>query len=162
MSIPNEHRLRKHSEFELVYQCGLRHFSQVLTAFYLVRVESGATDQELDNVGSVRPMGRVARVGITVGRALGKATVRNRIKRRVRAAVGKNLGRLTRPLDIVINPKKAVAEIDFVQLCSEVARAFEVIEQKAVPRPRQRTQNLRREQRPANGDRAAASAARKN
>jgi len=123
MSIPREHRLRKHAEFEVVYRCGQRHFSQALTAFYLLRpgpAEDGALECSRD-----------PRVGITVGRVMGKAAVRNRIKRRVRAAVTENLGRLTRPLDVVINPKKAALEIDFQQLCAEVARAFEVAEQKA-------------------------------
>ena len=70
-------------------------------------------------------------MGITVGRALGKATVRNRIKRRVRAAVTQNLGRIKRAVDVVINPKKVVEEIGFQELCSEIAQAFDVIEQKA-------------------------------
>ena len=118
MSIPREYRLRKHAEFELVYRYGRRHFSQVLTAFYLLR-------------GNELPAGAGPRVGITVGKALGKATVRNRIKRRVRAAVTGNLSRLTRPVDVVVNPKKVALEIEFAQISSEVARAFEVIEQKA-------------------------------
>jgi ribonuclease P protein component len=117
MSIPREHRLRKHAEFELVYKAGKRHFSQSLTAFYLQR------EKPAEEAG--------ARIGITVGRALGKATVRNRIKRRVRAAVAQNLSRLTADVDVVINPKKAVFSADFQQVCAEVARAFDVIEQKA-------------------------------
>jgi ribonuclease P protein component len=133
MSIPREHRLRKHAEFELVYRNGRRHFSPVLTAFYLLRestknIAGGApgTSRRVETVlGS--------RVGITVGRMLGKSTARNRIKRRVRAAVTQNLARIARPIDVVINPKKAVQEIDFQTLCSEIARAFDVIEQKAVP-----------------------------
>jgi ribonuclease P protein component len=116
MSIPREHRLRKHSEFELVYKAGRRHFSQSLTAFYIQR-------QQATEPG--------ARVGITVGRALGKATVRNRIKRRMRAAVAENLSRLSGNIDVVINPKKAALNAEFQQICAEVARAFDVIEQKA-------------------------------
>ena len=128
MSIPREHRLRKHAEFEVVYRCGQRHFSQALTAFYLLReepepMETRSLEEATRNSGS--------RVGITVGRVMGKATVRNRIKRRVRAAVSKNLGRLTRPVDVVINPKKLALEIDFAELSAEVARAFEVVELKA-------------------------------
>jgi len=132
MSIPREHRLRKHAEFEVVYQCGQRHFSQALTAFFLLRPELEAVGPEtLHDTGTNPGTIREPRVGITVGRAMGKAAVRNRIKRRVRAAVTQNLGRLTRPLDIVINPKKVALEIEFQQLCVEVARAFDVIEQKA-------------------------------
>ncbi len=118
MSIPREHRLRKHAEFELVYRSGRRHFSQILTAFYLLRARDSAA-------------GQGPRVGITVGKALGKATTRNRIKRRIRAAVTENLKRLTRDVDVVINPKKVTLEIEFPQLSNEIARAFDVIEQKA-------------------------------
>jgi ribonuclease P protein component len=148
MSIPHDHRLRKHAEFELVYQCGRRHFSPVLTAFYVLRsVELPPTRiSELDT-GGTRTLAEGARVGITVGRALGKATVRNRIKRRVRAAVTQNLSRLTRPVDVVINPKKVVLEAEFQQLCSELARAFDVIEQKAAPASEQDTQQQQRTER---------------
>ena len=118
MSILREHRLRKHAEFEQVYRCGRRHFSPILTAFYLLRAEESAA-------------GQGPRVGITVGRSLGKATGRNRIKRRVRAAVTENLNRLTRDVDVVINPKKATFDIEFAQLLSEIARAFDVIQHKA-------------------------------
>ena len=123
MSIPREHRLRRHAEFQLVYRSGRRHFATLLTAFYLLR-------QGADENGG--------RVGITVGKALGKATTRNRIKRRVRAAVGENLTKLSRPIDVVINPKKAVLDADYRVLCSEIARAFDVIENKAVPAAEER------------------------
>lgn len=148
MSIPHDHRLRKHAEFELVYQCGRRHFSQVLTAFYVLRnVELPPARISEPDAGANRRVGEGARVGITVGRALGKATVRNRIKRRVRAAVTQNLSRLTRPVDVVINPKKVVLEAEFQQLCSELARAFDVIEQKAAPASEQDTQQQQRTER---------------
>src|SRR5690348_13420898 len=118
MSMPREHRLRKHAEFELVYRSGRRHFSQILTAFYLLRAGD-------------RAAGQGPRVGITVGKALGKATTRNRIKRRVRATVTENLNHLTSDVDVVINPKKAAFDIEFAQLANEVVRAFDVIQQKA-------------------------------
>jgi ribonuclease P protein component len=117
MSIPREHRLRKHAEFELVYRSGRRHFSQILTIFYLLRTG--------------KPAGQGPRVGITVGKALGKATARNRIKRRVRAAVTGNITRLTQDVDVVINPKKVTLDVEFSQLSSEIARAFELIQDKA-------------------------------
>ena len=76
------------------------------------------------------------RVGFTVGRALGGAVQRNRMKRRLREAV-----RLTRPwpgatADVVINPKKAVLTAEFSSLVNEVRQAFVVIEKKlGGPRP---------------------------
>ena len=134
MSIPREHRLRKHAEFELVYRSGRRHFSPVLTAFYLLREGPEESSANSDSTDSG------CRVGITVGRALGKSTVRNRIKRRMRAAVGENLGKITRPIDVVINPKKATLQAEFKILCFEVARAFEVIEQKAISSDRKQNE----------------------
>lgn len=136
MSVPRQHRLRKHSEFELVYRCGRRHFSPLLTAFYLLRGPS-ATPLAKDELEG-KPQ-----VGITVGRALGKATVRNRIKRRVRAAVSQNLELLSRPVDVVINPKKIVAKVEYQQLSSEIARAFDVIQVKAVSVGEQEQRNFR-------------------
>jgi ribonuclease P protein component len=123
MSIPREHRLRKHSEFEVVYNSGRRHFSSALTAFYLLRADEAN--------GSKEDQG--PRIGLTVGRQMGNAVARNRIKRRMRAAVVHNLDRLTSAVDVVINPKKVVLEMEFEQLCSELARAFEVVGKKAVP-----------------------------
>ena len=69
-------------------------------------------------------------MGLTVGRALGGAVQRNRIKRRMREAV-----RLTRvwpgaAADIVINPKKVVLTADFETVLNEVRQAFMVIEKK--------------------------------
>ena len=70
------------------------------------------------------------RVGFTVGRALGGAVQRNRMKRRLREAV-----RLSRPpagvvADVVINPKKSLLANDFAAVLNEVSRAFVVIEEK--------------------------------
>jgi ribonuclease P protein component len=117
-------RLLRHSDFERVYKQGRRHFSGSLTVFYLPRsvVEKGGP-------GSKMPASGV-RVGFTVGRALGGAVDRNRMKRRLREAV-----RLSRPtqspeVDVVINPKKSVLNIEFEALLNEVRRAFAVIEEK--------------------------------
>jgi len=97
-----------------------------MTFFYLAR-------PPLDEIQS-RAKGQAPefglRVGFTVGRALGGAVVRNRMKRRLREAV-----RLSRPAenvaaDVVINPKKTLLAADFTAVLNEVSRAFVVIEQK--------------------------------
>jgi ribonuclease P protein component len=69
-----------------------------------------------------------------VSRALGGAVVRNRMKRRLRSAVG-----MTRPAagpnaDVVINPKKSLLTIEFAAVVNEVSRAFVVIEEKLARR----------------------------
>ena len=132
MSIPREHRLRKHAEFELVYRNGKRHFSRLLTAFYLLRGER--REKNFSEAAEKDGMTPGCRVGITVGRVLGTSAVRNRIKRRVRAAIREHLSRISRNVDVVINPKKAVLEIGYRTLSSELARAFDAIEEKAVGR----------------------------
>jgi ribonuclease P protein component len=78
------------------------------------------------------------RVGFTVGRTLGGAVDRNRIKRRLRELV-----RLTRPVvapaaDVVINPKKSLKTAKFRDLFNEVSRAFEVIAHRLSEKPRER------------------------
>ncbi len=87
-----------------------------MTVFYLHR-----PDQET-------PKG--LRVGFTVGKVLGGAVQRNRMKRRlreaVRLAVQPNLA-----VDVVVNPKKSVLDAEFTQLQSELKRAFEVIQHSA-------------------------------
>jgi ribonuclease P protein component len=109
-TFPRACRLLRHADFERVYKQGRRHFAAHMTVFYLARAE-----------------GEGLRVGFTVGRALGGAVTRNRMKRRLREAV-----RLRRPaqsaaVDVVINPKKSLLTADFAELQNEISRAFEVI-----------------------------------
>ena len=65
-----------------------------------------------------------AKVGFTVPRALGKAVVRNRIKRRMRAAARSQLFLLRPSRFIVFNPRRSVLEASFPDLCRETARVF--------------------------------------
>jgi len=70
------------------------------------------------------------RVGFTVGRVLGGAVQRNRMKRRLREAVRMSLPPADIAADVVINPKKSLLAADFEDVLNEVRRAFEVIEHK--------------------------------
>lgn len=125
---PRTARLLRHADFERVYKQGRRHFSASMTVFYWPRTEGNAQPGTVTRAGAPAPQG--LRVGFTVGRALGGAVQRNRMKRRLREAV-----RMTRPVngvaaDIVINPKKSLLAADFADVVNEVSRAFSVIEQK--------------------------------
>jgi len=75
------------------------------------------------------------RVGFTVGRALGGAVQRNRMKRRLREAVRMTLPPTGVAADVVINPKKSLLATDFAAVLNEVSRAFTVIEQKLSQTP---------------------------
>ena len=103
-------RLLRHADFERVYKQGQRHFAAHMTVFYLRRAQGDA-----------------ARVGFTVGRVLGGAVDRNRMKRRLREAVRRHLPPGV-PVDVVINPKKSLLTADFTELLDEVSRAFAVIQ----------------------------------
>jgi ribonuclease P protein component len=112
--------LLRHADFERVYKQGRKHFSPSITVFYLLRQ---ATPEGLNT-------SRGLRIGFTVGRALGGAVQRNRMKRRLREAV-----RLSKPwpeadVDVVLNPKKTVQTMDFAALLNEVRQAFVIIERK--------------------------------
>ena len=111
-TFPRAARLLKHADFDRVYKQGRRHFSSHMTVFYLRQAEGEA------------------RIGFTVGRVLGGAVVRNRIKRRLREAVRQWRAILKGPVDVVINPKKSALKIAFPMLLEEINRAFEVIARK--------------------------------
>jgi ribonuclease P protein component len=68
------------------------------------------------------------RVGLTAGRVLGKAVERNRIKRRMREAVRRNLALLTRDVDVILHPRRTVLTAEFDGLQREVSRIFALIQ----------------------------------
>jgi len=112
---PKSRRLLRHSDFERVYKQGRRHFAAHVTVFYLLR--------------DAEPAQRGPRIGFTVGKALGGAVQRNRIKRRLREAVRLTGFQGSADVDVVINPKRSAFDVDFKLLQDEVTRAFQVIEQ---------------------------------
>jgi ribonuclease P protein component len=126
---PRTSRLLRHADFERVYKTGKRHFSASMTVFYLARPEVNLETR----AGAQAPRG--LRVGFTVGRALGGAVVRNRMKRRLREAVRMSLPAENVAADVVINPKKSLLTSDFADVLNEVIRAFAVIEQKLSNKP---------------------------
>jgi len=120
---PKSKRLLKHADFQRVYQDGRRQFTGNLTVFYLQRdsLEAGAGP----------------RVGFTVGKVLGEAVERNRIKRRMREAVRLSWQAIEGPVDVVFNPRKSVLTLPFAELANEVARALQLAAQRArVARPK--------------------------
>ncbi len=131
---PRSARLLRHADFQRVYKQGRRHFSATMTVFYWPRPETDTAAQDVADQSPVASKRKLhvqgLRVGFTVGRVLGDAVERNRMKRRLREAV-----RLSGPMpgvaaDVVINPKKSLLSADFADVLSEVERALATIEQK--------------------------------
>jgi ribonuclease P protein component len=108
---PREARLLKHPDFQVVYKQGRKHFSGNMTAFYR------------ENQVTAAP-----RVGFTVGKVLGGAVDRNRIRRRMRSAVRNHLSELVRPLDVVLHPRKSVLTLEFSQLDAEIMQVFAAVQ----------------------------------
>ena len=129
---PHSARLLRHADFERVYKQGRRHFSASLTVFYWPRPQ--AQTPVTAAIGTPPPTVGL-RVGFTVGRALGGAVQRNRMKRRLREAVRMSLPHPGVAADVVINPKKSLLTTGFADVINEVTRAFAVIEQRLSQTP---------------------------
>jgi ribonuclease P protein component len=94
-------------DFRKVYADGFRVSSPFFAAFCLRLPEPGRS-----------------RIGLTVPRALGNAVVRNRIKRRMREAVRKQLHSLEPQWQIVLNPRRASLAGPMPSLEQEVGKLF--------------------------------------
>lgn len=112
-------RLRKHADFDRVYQASRRYSSASMTYFFRVR-DAG------EPAGPQTP-GSEPRIGFTTGRVLGGAVVRNRIRRRMREAVRLHAGELPQRTDVVLHPRRTVLDMKFTLLEKEVARVFAAI-----------------------------------
>jgi ribonuclease P protein component len=123
-------RLRKHADYQRVYAASRKQFSRQMSYFFAPQTAAGATAPSAPHV----PMSSdlpAPRIGLTVGKVMGKAVDRNRIKRRMREAVRRNLALLTAPVDVILHPRRAVLELDFAELDREIAHIFRAIEKAA-------------------------------
>jgi len=99
-------RLRRHADYQRVYAQSRKHQSASMSWFLAPGPGQGACP----------------RVGLTVGKVIGKAHERNRIKRRMREILRRHLDLLPRGFDLVLHPRRAVADAEFTKLDTEVVR----------------------------------------
>ncbi|WP_433967281.1 ribonuclease P protein component [Tunturiibacter gelidiferens] len=126
-------RLRKHADYQRVYKASRKQFSKQMSYFFTLRPQLGADGTPVRDADASSP-----RVGLTVGKVMGKAVDRNRIKRRMREAVRKNLATLNTPVDVILHPRRSVMDLDFSTLEREVAIVFRAIQKAAERQPRDR------------------------
>jgi ribonuclease P protein component len=112
-SFPKSRRLLRHADFDRVYKQGRRHFAADVTVIYLRR------PKEQESAG--------LRIGFAVGKTLGGAVQRNRIKRRLGEAARLAGFPDNLAVDVVMNPKRSVLSVEFSVLQAEVAKAFETM-----------------------------------
>jgi ribonuclease P protein component len=131
VALPKANRLRRSQEFSLVYQRGLRRHSQHLTLRALRQrpvIKSGAT-QAVGDVSGVpdasylrmHPALRPTRIGISVSTKVSKrAVIRNRIKRRIQAALYQFLPSFAVGWDLVVVVHAAAVGCDYSQFLQEL------------------------------------------
>lgn len=69
--------------------------------------------------------GTSSRVGFAAGRKLGKAVIRNRLKRRLRAAVQALWPRVRPGLLVVVIARQATLDMPFAELQAKIEELFE-------------------------------------
>ncbi|MBN9614315.1 MAG: ribonuclease P protein component [Acidobacteriales bacterium 59-55] len=109
-------RLRKHADYQRVYASSRKQFAKQMSFFYSLR----PAERRSDTPGP--------RIGLTVGKVMGKAVDRNRIKRRMRECIRRNIGLIDGPVDVILHPRRSVIDLEFAALDREVANVFRAVQ----------------------------------
>ena len=118
-------RLRKHADYQRAYAASRKRQSASMS-WFLAAQQQTAADCPLDCQATRPPAGLSApRVGLTAGKALGKAHERNRIKRRMREALRRHLDLLPRGCDMIFHPRRSILTLEFAKLEAEIVRILE-------------------------------------
>jgi len=113
-------RLRKHADYLRVYASARKRQSSSMSWFFAPLADGNAPSS-------------LAPVGLTVGKVLGKAHERNRIKRRMREALRRHVDLLPSGAGLIFHPRRNVLTMEFAQLEAEIVR---ILEQAAREAPR--------------------------
>ena len=109
MKFPREARLVRRGDFDTVYRAGNRRSSSHFTVFFRTN--------DLPET----------RFGFSIKKALGKAVVRNRIRRRIREIVRRHRQEIPAGWDIVIHPKGTIERVEFAALTTDLLRLIKGI-----------------------------------
>jgi len=115
-ALPRPNRLAKRRDFLRVYETGRKLFSRYTVLFF--------ASNDLSH----------SRLGVTATKKLGKANVRNRLKRWTREVYRVRREPLAldgRRFDIVVNVKPSAAEVTFREFSEDLARALQRVAEAA-------------------------------
>lgn len=118
-ALPKQKRLAKRREFVRVYDSGRKVFSRYTVLFFAANALPHS------------------RIGVTATRKLGKANVRNRLKRWTRETYRRHRDPLAldpQSLDIVVNVKPNAAAASFEDFSRDLARVLERVVSEAARR----------------------------
>lgn len=110
-----ESRLRKHADYQRAYSASRKRQSPSMGWFI--------APQQQPYPGAGIPTG--PRVGLTVGKVIGKSHERNRIKRRMREALRRHMDLLPASCDLILHPRRSVLTVEFAKLEAEVVRILQ-------------------------------------
>ena len=119
-ALPKGKRLAKRREFLRVYETGRKVVSRYVVLFFAAN--------ELP----------LSRIGITATKKIGKANIRNRLKRWTREVYRRQrepLGIDQRSVDVVVNVKPNAADASFADYSRDLGRALGRVVSDAGPRP---------------------------
>ena len=104
-------RLRKHADYQRAYASSRKHHSASMGWFLASHAKY---------CDSPSP-----RIGLTVGKVVGKAHERNRIKRRMRDALRRHTDLFPAGCDLILHPRRAVLTMEFGKLEAEIVRILQ-------------------------------------
>lgn len=104
--MPSDYRLRRKSDFARVYAKGRSHATDLIVVCVLPRSQD------------------ILRLGFSVSGKLGKAAVRNRIRRRMREAARSLLPNLRRGHDVVVTARKKAVEGEYRDFVEALEQLF--------------------------------------
>ena len=104
--LKSENRLRKRKEFAYLYNNGTAKHTEHLTVVYLPTKH------------------RALKIGFSVAKKIGKANVRNLVKRRLRSIVRELVSTLPDNYNMVVIAKSGIENMQYDALCNEAKVLF--------------------------------------
>lgn len=115
-------RLPKHADYQRAY-AGSRKRQSASMSWFLAPQPSTES--------AIAAREPAPRVGLTVGKVIGKSHERNRIKRRLREALRRHVDLLPQGADLILHPRRVVLTMDFAKLEAELVRILTQAEAEA-------------------------------